>query len=65
MEKLNTPSFSSLIPRERRIRAIQELYSHVGNGTGGDITEEVTSVLEEKVISKAEIEAITDGNASA
>lgn len=31
MKKLNTPSYSVLIPRDRRIRSIQELYQNMGN----------------------------------
>lgn len=32
--KLNVPSFNYLIPREHRIRAIQDLYGHVGDSSG-------------------------------
>lgn len=37
MEKLNIPSFDRLLPRERRIRALQDLYNQVNKlseGTG-------------------------------
>jgi hypothetical protein len=34
MKKLNTPSYSVLIPRDKRIKSIQELYENVGNIQG-------------------------------
>ena len=34
MKKLNTPSYSVLIPRDKRIKSIQELYENVGTIQG-------------------------------
>lgn len=34
----SVPSFNYLIPREHRIRAIQDLFNHASKGSGGDIT---------------------------
>lgn len=34
----SVPSFNYLVPREHRIRAIQDLFKHTSNGSGGDVT---------------------------
>lgn len=34
MKKLNTPSYSVLLSKEKQIRSIQELYENVGNIQG-------------------------------
>lgn len=47
MRKLNTPSYNILIPREKRIRAIQELYDALIN-IGGTMAQGEPPVSEEE-----------------